>query len=69
MEFITVTDNTGKQWVLNKAYIVGLSPVFGGDSWERGAQIYMAAEQFERPTISIPGEAVMNVRLALGAAM
>jgi len=69
MEFIKVTDTNGKQWVLNKAFIVGVSPVFGGDAWERGAQIHMAAGQFERPTIAIPGDAAMVLRLALGAAM
>ncbi len=69
MEFITFTDNTGKQWVLNKAFIAGMSPTFGGDAWERGAQIHIAEGALDRPTITISGDSVAMVRLALGAAL
>lgn len=69
MEFISIIDAHGKHWVLNKAFILGMSPTFGGGEWERGAQLLMDQQAFGAASITIKGEDVMNIRLALGAAM
>lgn len=66
MEFITIIDVNGTEWLLNKAFIVGLTPTFGGSAWERGAVIHISAGSMDRPSISISGGAVPTVRLALG---
>ena len=69
MEFIKFVDATGKQWILNKAFIVGMTPTFGRDSWSRGAQIHLDQTACEVPRIAINGDEVLNVQVALGAAM
>ncbi|MFU7365805.1 hypothetical protein ACM74C_08240 [Pseudomonas aeruginosa] len=69
MEFIKFVDATGKQWILNKAFIVGMTPTFGSDSWSRGAQIHLDQTASGVPTIGINGDEVLKVQVALGAAM
>lgn len=66
MSFVLVVDAHGKQWVLNKAYIVIVSPLRGGDGWERGAQILLDDSSLDNDHINISGDAAKRLLLELG---
>lgn len=65
MSFVKVVDANGKHWVLNKAHIVGVAPVWGEDSWGRGAQIFLDKTAFETGHVTIDGHAVHKFLLEL----
>jgi len=66
MSFVKVVDANGKHWVLNKTHIVGVAPVWGEESWGRGAQIFLDKSAYENGHINIEGQAVHQFLLELG---